>query len=155
MQKILNPQKTRSPAAVLLMCMLLTNCASQSGGSKSDSPSADNKLTCTLISNCVDSMGAFAIGQLRYEGNTAKGMTILKSTLATFSEASIVASSDSTLEAVFTTGIGFKDQVQFVIDPAGEKINFRSRSNIGLYDFGKNRSRMDEFTARFNQQRAR
>ncbi len=148
-------QNTKNQATLLVTLFLLTGCASPNGGTKGDNSGIDAKLTCTLISNCVDSMGAFAIGPLRYEGNAAKAMTLLKSTLATFSEATIVASTDSTLEAVFTTNIGFKDQVQFVIDPVGQRIDFRSRSNLGLYDFGKNRSRIDEITVRFNQQRAK
>jgi len=39
--------------------------------------------------------------------------------------------------------------VDFQIDPAAERIDFRSRSLLGLFDFGKNRSRMQDFALRF------
>ncbi|MEP7140376.1 MAG: DUF1499 domain-containing protein, partial [Caldimonas sp.] len=55
------------------------------------------------------------------------------------------------LEAVFTTPIGFRDLVDFRIDAAAHRIDYRSRSSFGLFDFGKNRSRMTAFAARFAQ----
>jgi len=39
--------------------------------------------------------------------------------------------------------------VDFQIDPAAERIDFRSRSLLGLFDFAKNRSRMQDFALRF------
>lgn len=56
------------------------------------------------------------------------------------------------LEAIFTTPLGFKDQVDFRIDSQAQRVDFRSRSLSGLFDWGKNRSRMQEFTARFAKQ---
>ena len=53
------------------------------------------------------------------------------------------------VEAVFTTPAGFTDVVDFRIDPAQQRIAYRSRSTFGLYDFGKNRSRMLLFAERF------
>ena len=57
------------------------------------------------------------------------------------------------LEVVFTTFLGFRDEVLFRVDAAKQRIDFRSRSLMGLYDFGKNRSRMKDFAARFEAQR--
>ena len=54
-----------------------------------------------------------------------------------------------TLSAVFNTPAGFQDQVDFQIDPVQQRIDYRSRSILGLYDFGKNRSRMQQFAERF------
>ena len=59
------------------------------------------------------------------------------------------------LAAVFTTPIGFRDELEFRIDPAAGRIDFRSRSQLGLFDFAKNRSRMTAFAARFEQQTRR
>jgi uncharacterized protein (DUF1499 family) len=50
---------------------------------------------------------------------------------------------------IFTTTIGFKDQIEFRIDEASKRIDYRSRSKFGLYDFNKNRSRMQDFSASF------
>lgn len=47
------------------------------------------------------------------------------------------------------TPAGFRDQVDFRIDPQAQRIDFRSRSLFGLFDWAKNRSRMQEFKRRF------
>ncbi len=56
------------------------------------------------------------------------------------------------LEVIFTTPVGFRDQVDFRIDPQAHRVDFRSRSLFGLFDWDKNRSRMEEFKMRFEQQ---
>ena len=55
------------------------------------------------------------------------------------------------MEVVFTTPLGFKDLVDFKINAQAQRIDYRSRSSFGLYDFGKNRSRMSAFSNRFEQ----
>ncbi len=79
-------------------------------------------------------------------------MAVLQATLKTFPEATIVRAGPLSLEVVFTTPVGFKDQVDFQIDAQALRVDFRSRSLLGLFDFGKNRSRMQEFAARFDKQ---
>jgi len=89
---------------------------------------------------------------LRFAGTPAQGLAVLQATLKTFPEATVVRSEPLLLGVTFTTPVGFKDQVDFQIDPQAQRIDFRSRSLLGLFDFGKNRSRMLEFTARFDKQ---
>lgn len=73
----------------------------------------------------------------------------MKATQAGFPEATIEQETASALEVIFTTSLGFRDQVIFVVDEDGKQIDFRSRSLIGYYDFGKNRSRMRAFSSAF------
>ena len=80
---------------------------------------------------------------------------MLRATLGEFPEAKIVSSDGMTLEAVFTTTLGFRDLVDFRIDAATQRIDYRSRSSFGLFDFGKNRSRMAAFSARFERNAGR
>ena len=82
----------------------------------------------------------------------AQAMAALQSTLKTFPEATVVHSAPQFLEVIFTTSVGFKDQVDFQIDAQAQHIDFRSRSLLGLYDFGKNRARMQDFKLRFERQ---
>lgn len=89
---------------------------------------------------------------LRFGGSPSQAKTALLATLANLPEAKIVAEEDTALEVVFTTAMGFKDQVIFRIDGAAGRIDYRSRSLLGLYDFGKNRARMVDFAARFAKQ---
>ena len=109
-------------------------------------------LACTLPTNCVDSLGGADPGPLRYTGTPAEAMATLEATLRTFPEATVVRREALLLEAVFTTPVGFRDRVEFRIDTASRRIDFRSRSTIGLFDFGKNRSRMRQVEERFRQQ---
>jgi uncharacterized protein (DUF1499 family) len=86
---------------------------------------------------------------LRFDGTPAQAIERLRITLASFPEARIVRAEGLTLAAVFNTPAGFQDQVDFQIDPVQQRIDYRSRSILGLYDFGKNRSRMQSFVERF------
>jgi len=88
---------------------------------------------------------------MRYVGTPAQALAVLQATLAEFPEAQIVKTDGLYLEVVFTTALGFRDLVDFRIDAQAQRIDFRSRSSIGLFDFGKNRSRMSAFSARFEQ----
>ncbi len=76
---------------------------------------------------------------------------MLRATLAEFPEAQIVSADGLSLQAVFTTPMGFRDLVDFRIDAQAQRIDYRSRSSFGLFDFGKNRSRMTAFSARFER----
>ena len=113
-------------------------------------PAGDRKaLACTLPSNCVNSLGSGDLAPLKYAGTPEQAMARLDATLKTFAEAQIVHRDALAMQVIFTTPAGFRDQVDFQVDPATARIDFRSRSLFGLIDFGKNRSRMQEFAQRF------
>ena len=109
-------------------------------------------LSCPRTSNCVNSLGGSVLPPLHHTGNTGQGMALLRATLASFPEAAIVRSNPLWLEVIFTTPLGFRDQVDFVLESGSDEINYRSRSLVGHYDFGKNRSRMTAFSERFAAQ---
>lgn len=142
---------------VLALAFLLGACAATAptsntiGASDSGSP----ELTCLLPTNCVNSRGTGDLVPLQYTGTPAQALDMLQATLATFPEATVVRAEPLALELIFTTPIGFRDQVDFRIDVTAQRIDFRSRSLFGLFDFGKNRSRMQEFANRFEQQSRR
>jgi len=106
-------------------------------------------LACTLPSNCVDSLGMGGLAPLKYRGTPEQALARLEATLKTFAEAQIVRREALAVQIIFTTPQGFRDQVDFQIDPTAKRIDFRSRSLLGLFDFGKNRSRMQAFALRF------
>lgn len=147
-------QKTVSLfSAAVVLALLLGGCASPSPTSNLASASAPDiriTLACTLPSNCVNSLDG-RLAPLRFEGPPAQAIAVLRAALVDFPEASIVKADEVSMEVVFTTAVGFKDLVDFKIDAPAQRIDFRSRSSFGLYDFGKNRSRMAAFSARFEQ----
>ncbi|MBC7728606.1 MAG: DUF1499 domain-containing protein [Microbacteriaceae bacterium] len=144
----------KSKVVVCLFASLLGACAatSQSPQASDASKATQPDLMCSLPSNCVSSRGGGGMQPLRYAGTPAQAMVALQATLKTFHEATVVHSEPQFLEVIFTTPVGFKDQVDFQIDAQAQHIDFRSRSLFGLFDFGKNRARMQDFKLRFEQQ---
>lgn len=142
------------PALTLFTMLLLGGCAVQQVGAeiKLASGSHPTDLTCPRTSNCVNSLPGNGLAPLRYAGDPGQSMALLRATLASFPEANIVRSDPLWLEVIFTTTLGFRDQVDFVLDAKTGKINYRSTSLVGRYDFGKNKSRMSAFSERFAAQ---
>jgi uncharacterized protein (DUF1499 family) len=110
-------------------------------------------LSCSLSTNCVTSQGD-AAAPLRYEGTAERGLALLRATLASFPEAKIVRAEPLAIEVIFTTRMGFQDQVDFRVSAQGGRIDYRSRSLFGVFDWGKNRARMDDFSDRFKAARS-
>ena len=137
--------RLKSKFAILALVALLGACASTA------SESGSGELTCLIPSNCVSSLEAGDLVPLRFTGTQAQALELLRATVATFPEATVVRADPLGLQLIFTTQIGFRDEVDFRIDAKARLINFRSRSSFGVFDFGKNRSRMREFTTRFGQ----
>lgn len=135
----------------LLMTFMLGGCDAQESGAeiKLGPDLHPTDLSCPRTSNCVNSLGGSVLPPLHYTGSTGQGMALLRATLASFPEAAIVRSNPLWLEVIFTTPLGFRDQVDFVLDARSGEIDYRSRSLVGHYDFGKNRSRMTAFSERF------
>ena len=144
----------KSRFSVLTLALLLGACASTAPipSAKAVPDSGNPDLACLLPSNCVSSRANGDLQPLPYAGTPAQVMDILRATLATFPEATVVRDEPLALEVIFTTPAGFKDQVDLRIDPQAQRVDFRSRSLFGLFDWGKNRSRMQEFKSRFEQQ---
>lgn len=109
-------------------------------------------LACALPSNCVSTLDGGA-APLRFDGDAAQAMARLRRTLAGYPNARIVRSDATSVDTIFTTTVGFEDEVAFRIDAAQRRIDYRSRSRIGLFDFGKNTSRMRELAQRFGAAR--
>ena len=139
--------------AALTLAVLLGACSSKTPQQAGGAPAVGSlDLACTRASNCVNSLGTGGLGRLRYVGTPAQAMTLLQATLKTFPEATVVRSEGLAVEVIFTTPLGFRDQVDFRVDPHALRIDFRSRSLFGLFDWGKNQSRMQEFGARLERQ---
>ena len=138
--------------AALAAAIILSGCASSTPHSASDAAGKATNLDCMIPSNCVNSSETGGFAPLLYLGTPSQAMGLLQSTLKHFPEATVIHSDALTMQVIFTTPMGFRDQVDFRINPQDRRIDFRSRSLFGLFDWGKNRSRMQAFTMRFEQQ---
>jgi uncharacterized protein (DUF1499 family) len=143
----------QQPASTIILAItvLLTAACSTSTlpAPVAENAPIDSRLSCTLPTNCVNSRTSSGLAPLRFAGTGANGLALLKATLASFPEATVQQQDESTIKAVFTTPAGFRDDVIFLLNPHQHQIDFQSHSGFGLYDFGKNRSRMQAFTERF------
>ena len=146
-------EKILAKLNVLISLMLAAVFSAQANEDSAKPPGSrqanQEALSCTHPGNCVNSFSSYGLEALAFEGNGEQAMTLLRATLATFPEATIINSAPLYLEVIFTTTVGFKDQIEFRIDEASKRIDYRSRSKLGLYDFNKNRSRMQDFSASF------
>lgn len=138
--------------AALTAVIMLSACASPAPHGSNAAAASSPDLACMLPSNCVDSAGTGGFAPLAYQGTPAQAMALLSATLKHFPEATVVHSDALTMQVIFTTPMGFRDQVDFRVNSKDQRIDFRSRSLFGLFDWGKNRSRMQAFTMRFEQQ---
>jgi len=143
------------PAVQRVLAALLTG-ALWAGAARATTPAEApptaeivQRLACPDSPNCVNSLGVGGLAPLAYTGSAEQGLARLRATLAGFSEARIERADAMSLTSIFTTRLGFRDEVVFVLDPAQPVIHFRSRSLLGYYDFGKNRSRMQAVAERF------
>jgi len=106
------------------LALLLCGCASKAPAIESDAAKDSRRaLACTLPSPCVNSADSDALGPLRYAGTTVQALTLLRATLAEFPEAQILSIDNLSLEAVFTTAVGFRDLVSFRIDAQAQRIH--------------------------------
>lgn len=131
------------------MFPLLLAAALQTPAAAAEADAMAARLACPASPNCVNTLGVGNLPPLAYSGDVAQGMARLRATLASFGEARIEAADGQSITTIFTTLLGFRDEVVFVFDPAQPVIHFRSRSLLGYYDFGKNRSRMQAVAERF------
>lgn len=148
-------QAAAAGALVLLMVGCASSVSHAAPATSADTSAAMDEtrsaLACTVSSNCVNSFDSSGLAPLRFEGAPAQAQAALRATLAEFPEATIIKVDDLSMEVVFRTPLGFKDLIDFRINAPAKRIDYRSRSSFGLYDFGKNRSRMTAFSAKFEE----
>ena len=77
-----------------------------------------------------------------YTGDVAAVIAAIEDAVSS-NGGTVVSSTDSTVEALFVTGLlKFKDDVSFEVDADAKLIHFRSASRVGHSDLGANRKRM-------------
>ncbi|TFF90040.1 MAG: DUF1499 domain-containing protein [Promethearchaeota archaeon] len=82
---------------------------------------------------------------LSYDGSIQDAKKKILKIINSKSRTKILKNEENYLHVLFTTFLlRFKDDVEFYFDDENKLIHFRSQSRIGGYDWGKNRSRMEE-----------
>lgn len=111
---------------------------------------------CPGSPNCVSSQAGDArrrVDPILFTGDGASAWSRLRRVIEGMKGARIAEETDGTLHAEYRSAVfGFVDDVEFLMDAAGSKIEVRSASRTGYYDFGANRRRVEEIRARFSRE---
>lgn len=109
---------------------------------------------CPDFPNCVcsiDSRAAHFIAPLTFTGEAKAAMSRLKTVLAGQARTRVVAEEAEYLHAECTSLIFcFVDDLEFHLDRLEKKIQVRSASRLGKYDFGVNRRRVESIRKAFD-----
>lgn len=108
---------------------------------------------CDSGPHCVSSLSTDPdrhVDPLTYSGARAAAMQRLVTVVSGMDGAKIVEQTPGYLHATYTSDVfGFVDDVEFVLPADSDKIDVRSSSRIGYYDFGVNRGRVATIRKRF------
>ena len=89
--------------------------------------------------------------RLRSADSAAADWQRLRTLLSETPRTEIVTGTDSYLHATCTSRLfRFVDDVEFLLDPPGGKIDIRSASRVGYSDLGANRARLEQLRQRFD-----
>ncbi len=109
---------------------------------------------CPNKPNCVNSQASpgssHFIAPLHYTGDAARAWHALHTVISGMQRVAVINDRPDYLYAEFTTrSMGFVDDTEFYLDPAGQVIHARSASRLGYRDFNVNRERIEAIRARF------
>ena len=103
--------------------------------------------------HCVSSLSTDPdrhVDPLTYTGARAAARQHLEKVVSAMDGAKIVEQTPDYIHATYTSKVfGFVDDVEFVLPAGSHKIQLRSSSRIGYYDFGVNRDRVETIRKRF------
>lgn len=106
---------------------------------------------CPSSPNCVSSQSSdrHRIAPFVITGTARSAFDRLRTQLGSRSDTRLMSADAGMLRVEFRTRLGFVDDGLFVLDAAGMQIHVRSAARLGYWDFGKNRSRMEEIRRDF------
>ena len=114
----------------------------------------DGRFTpCPASPNCVSTQSpdeAQRMEAIPYGTSRDEARKRLLDILRGAERTRIITERDDYIHAEFVSAFfRFVDDVEFYLDDEGKRIEFRSASRIGNYDFGVNRKRMESLKHRF------
>ncbi len=127
---------------VLLSIMFFSGCYS----SVHINLSKERLAPCPDSPNCVSSFSdnpRHRIDPFPVPPSGRESLVLLKDIVKATNGSEILWTSERAFAAIFTTRLGFVDDVQFLLDEKARVIHVRSASRLGYWDLGVNRKRME------------
>lgn len=133
------------------------------GGCASSPPAhfraADGQFTpCSSAPHCVSSQAPEDsdrhVPPFTYTTSPSIARSALIAALSEAESATLVTRDPQFMHATFTSTLGFVDDVTFLIRADAKRIDVKSSSRIGYYDFGVNRNRVKRLHQAFDSELA-
>jgi len=115
------------------------------------------KLTqCPESPNCISSQSIdkkHFIEPINYSGSKSESYSFLILAIKSIKGSKIITKQENYIHAEFTSRVfKFVDDTEFLFDDNDLKIDVRSASRKGYYDFGANRKRIEKIRKSFDKQ---
>ena len=137
---------------VVIARLVMPRFGSSVAGGVMTRDGGDALADCPGSPNCAGSMASDAarrIDALPGAGSVPASLDALESVLASEAGAQVVTRDGAYLHATFTTKLmRYTDDVEFLVDGTGERIEVRSASRLGRSDLGANAARVERLGRR-------
>jgi len=140
----------------IIICLgMVLAIADRSQGGISSGVHKGKLAGCPDAPNCVSTQSgdeSHVIAPLPLTTDLGSALECLKRIIEGMKRTKIVLVEKQYLHAEFRTLLGFIDDVELYIDEANRRVQMRSASRLGYWDFGVNRRRLEEIRGRFDQE---
>lgn len=127
---------------------LLSGSRPDNVGNPSDGRLAELPWAPHAVGSQAPKGSSKAIAPLTVNGDKGTYMARLAAVVADMPGANVIKQDAGYVYAEFTSSImGFVDDVEFAMQPDGQRVDVRSSSRIGYYDFNANRDRIERIRA--------
>lgn len=111
---------------------------------------------CGTKPNCVSSQSTserHKTEPFKLDGSGIAAIRKLQTIIAALPGTTIIRAEDIYLHAEFKSRLfGFVDDVEFLADEKQGRVDVRSASRVGYYDFGANRRRVEKIRSLYDQE---
>lgn len=135
--------------SVILLCIGFSAGCAQLGRSVDHNPGSPALAACDGPPSCVvsrDDAGERRVEPLRFHSSPGVARLVLLHWLVGQEGVEVVTANDEYIHAVFVTPLlRYRDDMQFLISAEndGTRVDVRSASRIGWYDWNANRNRVE------------
>ena len=139
--------RTAIAVTTSLAALLLAACAGVP-----PRPAGSTFAPCGGTFNCVSSQdpeSGHRVEAITYTGTRAGAQQLMASILRRGENMRIVTQDDGYLHATYTAPSGLVNDIEMIF-PADKRIEVRSASRTGMFDFGANRARIETLRKSFN-----